>query len=305
MVLNRNMETQARVQLFLQHIQHTKRYSPNTLEAYTRDLEQFATFLHNQYEKDDISATTHTEIRSWMVDMMQHKISPRSINRKVSVLKSLFKFLMRRGEVKKNPLSKVQTPKTSKRLPVFVEQTNIEQLLNNVVFAEGYEGALDRIIVELLYGTGMRRSELLNLKESDVDSYNAQIKVLGKGNKERLIPIHTQLLAGIKNYIAEKSKVIDGIPEGNYLLVTEKGKPLSAAMVYSTVKKHLSIVTTINKRSPHVLRHTFATHLMNNGADINAVKELLGHSSLAATQVYTHNTIEKLKNIHAKAHPKA
>lgn len=299
------MELQAPVQSFLQHIQHTKRYSPNTLQAYTSDLEQFAIFLHKQYEKDDISTTTHTEIRSWMVDMMQHKISPRSINRKVSVLKSLFKFLMRRGEVKKNPLSKVQTPKTSKSLPVFVEQTNIEQLLNNVVFAEGYEGALDRIIIELLYGTGMRRSELLNLKESDVDSYNAQIKVLGKGNKERLIPIHTQLLAGIKNYIAEKNKLIDGMPQGNYLLVTEKGKPLSAAIVYNTVKKHLSIVTTINKRSPHVLRHTFATHLMNNGADINAVKELLGHSSLAATQVYTHNTIEKLKNIHAKAHPKA
>lgn len=299
------MELQAPVQSFLQHIQHTKRYSPNTLQAYTSDLEQFATFLHKQYEKDDISTTTHTEIRSWMVDMMQHKISPRSINRKVSVLKSLFKFLMRRGEVKKNPLSKVQTPKTSKRLPVFVEQTNIEQLLNNVVFAEGYEGALDRIIIELLYGTGMRRSELLNLKESDVDSYNEQIKVLGKGNKERLIPIHTQLLASIKNYIAEKNKLIDGTPQGNYLLVTEKGKPLSAAIVYNTVKKHLSIVTTINKRSPHVLRHTFATHLMNNGADINAVKELLGHSSLAATQVYTHNTIEKLKNIHARAHPKA
>lgn len=299
------METQASVQLFLQHIQYTKRYSPNTLEAYTRDLDQFAHFLHKQYEKDDVTAATHTEIRSWMVEMMQQKITPRSINRKVSTLKSFFKFMMRDGKVKKNPLSKVQTPKTGKRLPVFVEQTNIDQLLNNVVFPDGYEGALDRIIIELLYGTGMRRSELLNLKETDIDSYNSQIKVLGKGNKERLIPIHNQLLTAIKKYIEEKHLAITEGQQGSYLLVTDKGKKLSAAAVYNTVKKHLSVVTTINKRSPHVLRHTFATHLMNNGADINAVKELLGHSSLAATQVYTHNTIDKLKNIHAKAHPKA
>lgn len=298
------MEMHTSVQSFLQHIQHTKRYSANTLSAYTGDLEQFSVFLHKQYEKDDISTATHTEIRSWMVDMMQHKISPRSINRKVSVLKSLFKFLMRRGEVKKNPLSKVQTPKTSKRLPVFVEQTGIDHLLKDIVFADGYEGMLNRIIIELLYGTGMRRSELLSLKEADVDSYNAQIKVLGKGNKERLIPIHTQLLATIKNFVALKKQFI-AEQEGNYLLVTPKGKKLTPAVVYTCVKKYLSLVTTIDKRSPHVLRHTFATHLMNNGADINAVKELLGHSSLAATQVYTHNTIDKLKAVYAKAHPKA
>jgi integrase/recombinase XerC len=187
---------------------------------------------------------------------------------------------------------------------VFVEQTGIDQLLNNVTFAEGYEGALDRLIIELLYGTGMRRSELLNLKESDVDSYNSQIKVLGKGNKERLIPLHPQLVGSIKKFIETKRSEIE-VQEGSYLLVTTKGKKLSAPIVYNCVKKHLSLVTTIDKRSPHVMRHTFATHLLNNGADINAVKELLGHSSLAATQVYTHNTIEKLKAVYAKAHPKA
>ena len=289
---------------FLQVIQVEKRYSPNTYEAYKNDLQQFSAFLHRQYEKDDLRMATHTEIRSWMVEMMQEKITPRSINRKISTLKSFYKLMMRRGEVKKNPLAKVQTPKTSKRLPVFVEQTGIDQLLNNVTFAEGYEGALDRLIIELLYGTGMRRSELLNLKESDVDSYNSQIKVLGKGNKERLIPLHPQLVGSIKKFIETKRSEIE-VQEGSYLLVTTKGKKLSAPIVYNCVKKHLSLVTTIDKRSPHVMRHTFATHLLNNGADINAVKELLGHSSLAATQVYTHNTIEKLKAVYAKAHPKA
>lgn len=288
----------------MQVIQVEKRYSVNTYEAYKNDLEQFSAFLHRQYEKDDLRMATHTEIRSWMVEMMQEKITPRSINRKISTLKSFYKLMMRRGEVKKSPLAKVQTPKTSKRLPVFVEQTGIDQLLNNVTFAEGYEGALDRLIIELLYGTGMRRSELLNLKESDVDSYNSQIKVLGKGNKERLIPLHPQLLASIKKFIETKRSEIE-VQEGSYLLVNTKGKKLSAPIVYNCVKKHLSLVTTIDKRSPHVMRHTFATHLLNNGADINAVKELLGHSSLAATQVYTHNTIEKLKAVYAKAHPKA
>ncbi len=289
---------------FLQVIQVEKRYSVNTYEAYKNDLEQFSAFLQRQYDKDDLRMATHTEIRSWMVEMMQEKITPRSINRKISTLKSFYKLMMRRGEVKKNPLAKVQTPKTSKRLPVFVEQTGIDQLLNNVTFAEGYEGALDKLIIELLYGTGMRRSELLNLKESDIDSYNSQVKVLGKGNKERLIPLHPQLLASIKKFIETKRSEIE-VQDGSYLLVNTKGKKLSAPIVYNCVKKHLSLVTTIDKRSPHVMRHTFATHLLNNGADINAVKELLGHSSLAATQVYTHNTIEKLKAVYAKAHPKA
>ena len=246
---------------------------------------------------------SHLEIRSWIVQMMGHKITPRSINRKLSTLKSFFKFLMRKGVVKKSPLSKVLAPKTSKRLPVFVEKSGIDRLLTATEFPEGFIGARDKMILDLFYGTGMRRSELNNLRETDIDSYNAQIKVLGKGNKERIIPIQPQLRRALKEYIDLKNQST-AIPS-IYLFVNEKGKLLNPSNIYQIVKKYLNLITTRDKKSPHVLRHTFATHLMNNGADINAVKELLGHASLAATQVYTHNTIEKLKNIYKQAHPKA
>ncbi|MFN8287735.1 MAG: tyrosine-type recombinase/integrase [Chitinophagales bacterium] len=295
------MQLHPSIESFLNYIQYEKRYSANTLESYKNDLLQFVAFLEGDM---DIITVSHIHIRNWMVSMMQDKISARSINRKISTLKSFYKFLMRRGEVKKNPLSKVQTPKTGKRLPVFVEQTGIDRLLTQIEFPEGYEGALEKIILELLYGTGMRRNELINLKETDIDSYNSQLKVLGKGNKERIIPIHPQLKTSIQQFLAEKQKAIPQ-PEGSYLLLMPNGKKLQPRSVYGMVKKYLHLVTTVDKKSPHVLRHTFATHLMNNGADINAVKELLGHSSLAATQVYTHNTIEKLKEVYRKAHPKA
>ncbi len=294
----------ALVQSFFNYIEYEKRYSRHTLEAYKTDLEQFAAFLVKN-ESNDIPLATHHDIRNWIVSMMEEKVSARSINRKISTLKSFYKFLMRKGEIKKNPLSKVQSPKTSKRLPVFVELPGIEKLLKQVEFPEGYEGQRDKMIIELFYGTGMRRNELINLKETDVDSYNSQIKVLGKGNKERLIPIHNALLASVKNFMSEKKKLLEISASDNYLIVSENGKKLDPKVVYEVVKKYLNLVTTVDKKSPHVLRHTFATHLMNNGADINAVKELLGHSSLAATQVYTHNTIDKLKEIYRQAHPKA
>lgn len=293
---------QKQVQSFLNYIEFEKRYSKHTLESYANDLLQFGTFL-KPYEKE-IPLATHIDIRNWMVSMMEQKITPRSINRKVSALQSFFKFLLRKGEIKKNPLAKVQTPKTSKRLPVFVELPGIEKLLTQVEFPEGYEGARDKIIIELFYGTGMRRSELMNLKETDFDSYASQVKVLGKGNKERIIPIHNKLTASVKTFIEEKKKAVS-VQQGSFLIVNPNGKKLDAGTVYSCVKKYLNLVTTVDKKSPHTLRHTFATHLMNNGADINAVKELLGHASLAATQVYTHNTIDKLKNIYKQAHPKA
>lgn len=293
----------ALTQSFFNYIEYEKRYSKHTLEAYKTDLEQFAAFLIKN-ESNEAPLATHHDIRNWIVSMMEHKISARSINRKISTLKSFYKFLMRKGEIKKNPLSKVQSPKTSKRLPVFVELPGIEKLLKEVEFPEGYDGLRDKMIIELFYGTGMRRNELINLKETDVDSYNSQIKVLGKGNKERLIPIHPDLRASVKHFIAEKKRLLEP-PHDNYLIVSEKGKKIEPGVVYEVVKKYLNMVTTVDKKSPHVLRHTFATHLMNNGADINAVKELLGHSSLAATQVYTHNTIDKLKEIYRQAHPKA
>jgi len=293
----------ALVQSFFNYIEFEKRYSGHTLEAYKSDLAQFNQFLAKN-ESNEAPFATHHDIRSWIVSMMEQKVTARSINRKISTLKSFYKFLMRKGEIKKSPLGKVQSPKTSKRLPVFVELPGIEKLLKEVEFPEGYEGLRDKMMIELFYGTGMRRNELINLKETDVDSYNSQIKVLGKGNKERIIPIHPRLRASIKSFVEEKKRLLE--PRHNhYLIVSEKGQKLKPAEVYHVVNKYLNLVTTVDKKSPHVLRHSFATHLMNNGADINAVKELLGHTSLAATQVYTHNTIDKLKEIYRQAHPKA
>ncbi len=296
------MEPQKAIQDFLNYIQHEKRYSLHTLESYKNDLLQFQAFVSTNGTSNEVSAANHLDIRSWMVSLMQDGISPRSINRKVSALKSFYKFLLRKGELKKNPLAKVQTPKMSKRLPVFVEQPNMERLLSQIEFPEGVEGQQDKLIIELLYGTGIRRSELIGLKHTDLDAYQSQIKVLGKGNKERIIPVHSNLIQSIKQFLSSKSEA--GEEAGIFLFTDENGKQISASHVYNTVKKYLSLITTINKKSPHVLRHSFATHLMNNGADINAVKELLGHSSLAATQVYTHNTIDRLKEIYKQAHPK-
>lgn len=291
------------VQSFLNYIEYERRYSKHTLESYGNDLEQFGLYLKSEYQKEEMELASHLEIRSWIVQMMEHKISPRSINRKLSTLKSFFKFLMRKGVIKKSPLSKVLAPKTSKRLPVFVEKSGIEKLLTDIEFPEGFIGVRDKMILDLFYNTGMRRSELNNLKETDIDSYNAQIKVLGKGNKERIIPIQPQLRTALREYIDLKNQ--STATPSIYLFVNQEGKLLNPSNIYQIVKKYLNLITTIDKKSPHVLRHTFATHLMNNGADINAVKELLGHASLAATQVYTHNTIDKLKNIYKQAHPKA
>ena len=291
------------VQSFLNYIEYERRYSKHTIESYGNDLEQFYFYLKSEYQKEEMELASHLEIRSWIVSMMEQKISPRSINRKLSTLKSFFKFLMRRGVVKKSPLSKVLAPKTSKRLPVFVEKAGIERLLTDIEFPEGFIGVRDKMILDLFYNTGMRRSELNNLKETDIDSYNSQIKVLGKGNKERIIPIQPQLRTAMKEYIDLKNQSI--ATPSTYLFVNQEGKLLNPSNIYQIVKKYLNLITTVDKKSPHVLRHTFATHLMNNGADINAVKELLGHASLAATQVYTHNTIDKLKNIYKQAHPKA
>lgn len=291
------------VQSFLNYIKFERRYSVHTIQSYTNDLEQFYFYLKSEYQKDDIELASHLEIRSWIVKMMEQKITPRSINRKLSTLKSFFKFLMRKGIIIKSPMSKVLSPKTSKRLPVFVEKNGMDRLLANIEFPEGFEGSRDKMVIDVLYNTGMRRSELNNLRETDIDSYNSQVKVLGKGNKERIIPIQPQLRAALKDYIELKNRSI--LHPSIYLFVDKEGKVLNPSAIYQTVKKYLNLITTIDKKSPHVLRHTFATHLMNNGADINAVKELLGHASLAATQVYTHNTIDKLKNIYKQAHPKA
>lgn len=286
---------------FLQFIQHEKRYSPNTIMAYQMDLEQFGLFAQDRFFQENIDRVSHIEIRSWIVSLMEQKILARSINRKISTLKSYYKFLLRKSVIVKNPMVKVISPKSAKQLPVFVEQKGMQSLLTQIEFEDSYEGVRDKLIVELLYATGMRRSELLNVKDRDIDSFGGQLKVIGKGKKERIIPLNNELLSVISLFQKTKS---DNAVFSDYLICDKTGKSLTPSKVYTIVKKYLSMVTTVNKRSPHVLRHSFATHLLNNGAEINAVKELLGHSNLAATQVYTHNTIEKLKDVYKKAHPK-
>jgi len=288
---------------FIQYIKFEKRFSPHTIVAYENDLQQFFTYLKVTYELDDIQAVNHSMIRSWMVSMMEAKISARSINRKITTLKSYYKFLLQSGTVKVNPMLKIQSPKTSKRLPVFVDEQKMDLLFDHVDFGEGYEAERDKLILEIFYATGMRLSELVNLKDKDIDLVNCQIKVLGKRNKERIIPFTNVLGRMIADYLEKKKENFS--QNINHLFVTEKGKPIYQKLVYRIVTHRLGQVTTLDKKSPHVLRHTFATHMLNHGADINSIKEMLGHANLSATQVYTHNTIEKLKKVYKQAHPRA
>ena len=287
---------------FLAYLQFEKRYSIHTITAYSSDLIQFFDFVETQYESIPVTQLTGTIVRTWLASMKEDEMTGKTLNRKISSLKSFFKYQIQQGQLTKSPMETVISPKISKRLPVFVAENDMEQLLLNLSFGEGWKGFTEKMVIQLFYATGMRLSELIQCKENQLDIGKRVIKVLGKGNKERILPISPILALELKKYIAEKPAVADGNP---YLFVNEKGKVLQPRAVYTFVKLHLSHVTTLQKKSPHVLRHSFATHLMNNGADLNAVKELLGHSSLAATQVYTHNTIEKLKEVFAKAHPKA
>jgi integrase/recombinase XerC len=231
---------------------------------------------------------------------MEQKIVPRSVNRKITTLKTFYKFLLRQGVVAENPMLKIQSPKTSKRLPVFVEKEGMDILLDSIDFGDDFEGQRNKLIIEIFYSTGMRLTELVNLKQLDVDLYQSHLKVLGKRNKERIIPFNPILKEQIKIYLQAKPTLND-----EFLFITSSGAKMYDKLVYRIVNAYLSQITTVDKKSPHVLRHTFATHMLNNGANLNSIKELLGHASLSATQVYTHNTVEKLKNIHKQAHPKA
>lgn len=287
---------------FCNYILHQKKYSPHTVTAYKRDLEQFNQYLYSDFQIDSFIEVDSSIIRSWIVHLMENDISSRSITRKISTLKSFYKYLLKNNEIDKNPLLKVITPKTSKRLPVFVGENEMSDLFNEIVFENNYEGIRDKLIIELFYGTGIRLIELVNLKLNSVNNSNSTIKVIGKRNKERIIPFGAKLKNEIFNYLKEREKLET---KEVHLLLTKTGKKIYPKLVYRLVNHYLSMVTTISKKSPHVLRHTFATHMLNNGADLNSIKEILGHTNLSATQVYTHNTIEKLKNIHKQAHPKA
>ena len=288
-------------QKFLDYIRFEKRYSVHTVISYSRDLDQFEIYLGEVYELNDLLEAGHQMVRSWIVKLMEVGITARTINRKLSTLKSFYKYSLRQGEITKNPMNKVVAPKTAKKLPEFVEQDKMQLLFRDDVFSDDFASLRDRLMLELLYATGIRLSELVGLKESDV-SANA-IKVLGKRNKERIIPVGNFLMELIQNYLNKKKEI--SLKQNEYLLVTDRGDKLYDKFVYRKVNYYLGVITTANKKSPHVLRHTFATHMLNNGADLNAIKELLGHANLSATQVYTHNTIEKLKNVHSQAHPRA
>lgn len=298
---------------FIQYIKFEKRYSPHTVSAYRSDLDQFMRFLNGTGETGPVSALNIThpnqisyqDIRNWMVELMGQKIIARSINRKMATLRKYFKFLLQEGIITDNPTSKIRSQKIPKNLPVVVEDARLTQMLDdNEIFTNDFTGQRDKLVVEMLFGTGMRLAELLGLKHQDINDYEGTLKVLGKRNKERIVPVNTELRILLSKYMElKKNQNFDN--NSLTLIVTNKGADAYPKLIYLIVHKYLSNISTQDKKSPHVLRHTFATSLLNNGADLNSIKELLGHANLSATQIYTHNSVERLKSIYKQAHPKA
>lgn len=288
---------------FIEYLQYEKRSSPHTITSYKTDLSQFQSFCEDAFELKGILEANHQVVRSWIVYLIESGITTRSVNRKISSLKSFYRHAKRMGEIEINPMQKIVSPKSSSRLPVFVEAESMEDLFSDIEFDEGFDGLRDRLIIELLYNTGIRLAELINIKDVDYSASRHSLKVLGKRNKERIIPTSKSLEQAILDYQKSRDQDITGY-SGEFLLVTNKGEKLYEKFVYRVVVKYLGKVTTVSKKSPHVLRHTFATHMLNNGADLNTIKEILGHANLSATQVYTHNTIDKLKNVYKQAHPR-
>ena len=282
---------------FINYISYEKRFSFHTIKSYTTDLNSFINFINSEFEIYKIDEITFQIVRSWIANLLESGLTSRSVNRKISTLKTYFKFLVREEIINENPMNKIISPKLKKNIPVFLEEEQISHLFKNIDFQQGFIGDRDKLILEFFYVTGIRISELINIKNSDISFENSLVKVIGKRNKERLMPLANDMI--------EKIKVFQKYNKGVFLFSNEKGEKLYTKMVYRIVNKYISMISTIEKKSPHVLRHTFATHMLNNGADINAIKELLGHANLSATQVYTHNTIEKLTKIYKQAHPRA
>ena len=283
---------------FINYIKSEKRFSKHTITSYETDLNQFFNYIEAECQITNPKDVSFKLIRNWISSLLENNLKSTSVNRKISSLKSYYKFLLVSNYVETNPTLKLISPKSSKRLPVFVEKDNMDSLFDKDFFEDSYEGKRDKLIIELFYFTGMRLSELINIKTFDIDKVNSQIKVIGKRNKERLIPITFNTLKDLNEFI-------NFYEIENFLFAEGNGKKLYSKKVYRIVNKYLAKISSIKKKSPHVLRHSFATHMLNNGADINAIKEILGHTNLSATQIYTHNSIKKLKNVHKQAHPKA
>jgi integrase/recombinase XerC len=297
------------IEYFIKYIKHEKRYSEHTIKSYETDLHQFRNFVYAEQEDSsdtsDTSMLAYNNIRAWIVDLKKHKISSRSINRKLSCLKSYYKYLQKQGLEINNPFVKIVNPKNNKRLPEFVQEKQMNKLGDSLVYTEDFSGLRDRFMIELFYNTGMRLSELINVKHKDIDINNKSVKVLGKRNKERICPLNDYTINIYIDYYDKKKENDFDVNKESHLIVTDKGKKLYEKFVYRKVVHYISQFSEINKKSPHILRHTFATHMLNNGADLNSIKELLGHSNLAATQVYTHNTFKKIKDVYKQAHPRA
>lgn len=295
------------MELFFDYLRFERRFSPHTLVSYQTDLRQFAEYLHTTYELEKPAQADHTLIRSWIVTLMEQQRDPRTVNRKIACLRSYYKFLLRTGVISKNPMLRISSPKVGKKLPDFLPEDSLNGLLNSFEFPDTFVGVRDQLVLELLYGTGIRLSELLGIRHDDLSLPARTVRVTGKGNKQRVVPLNPTLLQVLERYIALKQHEFgSGDNARGVLLVTNKQEPLYEKFVYRTVKHYLGQITTASSQQhPHVLRHSFATHLLGKGADLNAIKELLGHANLAATQVYTHLSIDKLKAVFEKAHPKA
>lgn len=290
---------------YLAYLRYEKRSSEHTVVSYQNDIVQFTDFMQDTNSSVDLLAVTPDKIRAWVIHLAEANITSRSINRKLSALRSFYHYHTRIGNISNSPMDTISAPKLSKRLPCFLEENETEKLFGPDLFSDTYQGWRDRTIIELFYATGIRISELINLTFDKVNLYDNTIKVLGKRNKEREIPFGNTFKNCYQSYVNFYDEKFNGHTKSSYIFVTDKANKVYPKFVYSIVRKYLDMVTAIDKRSPHVLRHTFATHLLNRGADINAIKEILGHSSLSATQVYTHNSIEKLKSIYQTAHPRA
>jgi integrase/recombinase XerC len=289
---------------FLQYLQIEKRYSPLTVRSYLTDLDQFDNHLRLNDLSCDREAVTSHDVRSWIVALIEDGYSPVSVHRKISSLRVFYRYLRKEGLVRHDPLEKVILPKMKKRLPVFVEEKSLDNLLDNFDFGNDFPGIRNRTIIEMLYLTGMRRAELTGLHDNDVDISGATVKVTGKRNKQRIIPLLKSFTLSLDKYVKARDEAFPAI-RADWFFVGNKGNKLYDKYVYNIVRKYLSMVTTIEKKSPHILRHTFATHMLNHGADLNSIKEFLGHANLSATQIYTHNSFEKLKKIYEQAHPRA